>query len=322
MTTHFKNWAETFQLEDLRRLTLDRVELMREIEAGHYEYLSEEVVMFREAYEALAPWEKCCAHAMAHGLSADRAVVSGKAAARIWGMEVLGVDRRTELTYVLPTRPTRRRNWPEGVIFRSAHLHSHEFVELHGIRVTKVSRTLKDITRYYGLEDGVVAIDSARKMWPELTRELLENTLCGVARYHGKGLVRKAIGMSVGNAGSPLESRARVQILESGLAGPSEIVTQLPIRLPGRRETVYADIGVGAMVVVEADGRVKYDGVTYGKQADEVIRAEREREKAINNSGRIVVRVSHDDLRPGKGGESQFIRDLRGALRRAGQLSA
>lgn len=321
MTTEFVNWAEKYHLEDLRRLSLDRTELIAEITDGKYAYLAAEIVMFREAYEALKPWEQACARAFAEGMGADRAVVSGKAAARIWGLEVIGVDERTELTYVHPTRPTRKAHWPPGVVFLAAHLGEDEVVEAHGVRVAKVSRTLKDVTRYYGLEDGVVTIDSARKLWPRLTREILTATLCGLGRYRGKELVRKAISWSVPNSGSALESRARVQILESGLVDPELVRTQVPLVLPGYGR-VLLDICVGPVVVAEVDGRIKYDGVSFGKPAGEVIRAEREREKAINNSGRIVVRAGFESLARRQDGGSQFIDDLKGALRRATPLSA
>lgn len=322
MTKEIENWAEQYKFEDLRRLTHDRHELIAEIEAGDYVYLAAEIVMLREAFEELSPWDRCQARAMAQGMGADRAVVSGNSAARLWGIAVVGIEKFSELTYVWPTRPYKKSLWPPGIRYRSSRLSLDEVHEQHGVRVTKLSRTLIDVTRYYGLEAGVTAIDSARKLWPELTKEWLESVLCGMRPYQGKELVRKAIRWSVADSGSPLESRARAQILESGLVDPTEVTTQVPISLPGRSDPVFADIGVGPIVVVEVDGRVKYDGKTYGETTDDALRKERDREKAISNTGRIVIRTDFKALRRRPGGGSQFIDDLRDALRRAGQLVA
>lgn len=44
------------------------------------------------------------------------------------------------------------------------------------------------------------------------------------------------------------------------------------------------------------DGHVKYGGTTYGKPVDEVIRAERQREKHIHNLGFVVLRYSPSEL--------------------------
>ena len=44
------------------------------------------------------------------------------------------------------------------------------------------------------------------------------------------------------------------------------------------------------------DGHVKYDGITYGKPVDEVIRAERQREKHIQNLGFVVLPYSPSEL--------------------------
>ena len=51
------------------------------------------------------------------------------------------------------------------------------------------------------------------------------------------------------------------------------------------------DLLINGWLIVEIDGDVKYDGETYGR-TDDVIRAERSREKALQNTGRVVVRVS------------------------------
>ena len=52
-----------------------------------------------------------------------------------------------------------------------------------------------------------------------------------------------------------------------------------------------ADGGRGGDVILEVDGDVKYDGVTYGK-TDDIIREERRREKELQNQGKVVVRVT------------------------------
>ena len=110
-------------------------------------------------------------------------------------------------------------------------------------------------------------------------------------RFRGARAVREALGLSIPNAGSALESHARVLLVLSDVPGIESIAAQAAIRDPATGETYYVDLLINGWLIVEIDGDVKYDGETYGR-TDDVIRAERSREKALQNTGRVVVRVS------------------------------
>lgn len=56
------------------------------------------------------------------------------------------------------------------------------------------------------------------------------------------------------------------------------------------------DLCIDDAVVIEVDGHSKYDGTTFGKPVDEVLRAERQREKHIQNLGFVVLRYSPREL--------------------------
>lgn len=110
-------------------------------------------------------------------------------------------------------------------------------------------------------------------------------------QFRGARAVREALGLFIPNAGSALESHARVLLVLSDVPGIESIAAQAAIRDPATGETYYVDLLINGWLIVEIDGDVKYDGETYGR-TDDVIRAERSREKALQNTGRVVVRVS------------------------------
>lgn len=84
-----KNWAEEFGLINLTRLKQSDHEVSRRVADGVLRKLTAEVVMDAELYEQLPPWDRAAARAFAVGLTVDKAVVSGQAAARLWGLHAL-----------------------------------------------------------------------------------------------------------------------------------------------------------------------------------------------------------------------------------------
>lgn len=291
-----KDWGKFFGLVEIRKRSAQGVW----DGAGKYTLLTSEVAMKTRDFRALEPWERSRARAAAVGLTVDTAVVTGKAAARLLGISVLGWGEAVELMYLDGRKAGPRRTWQSGVRYRYSRLSHAEILEEHGLRVTNVPRTLGDIARYHGLMDGVVVMDSARKRWPDLTKEVLHDHLTRGRPYPGVKAVRRAIELSVPDAGSPLESQARFLLLEAALPQVESVQVQARFTHPGGHFDV--DLLVNGWLVIEIDGEIKYDGVTYGRKTDEVIRDERAREKFLQNLGLVVLRVGHRDLLPAPDG--------------------
>lgn len=288
-----KNWGKEFELVQVRRQSAADRQFWGN--RDKYVYLTAEVAMPKEKYEQLPPWEQATARAAAVGLTADTAVVAGKAAARLLGISVLDWEPVVELMHVNGKQAGSRGKWPAGVRFRYSYLDVEEIHCSHGLRLTGIFRTLRDIASYHGVLDGVVAIDSARRRWPELTKKVLQNNLTSGSPYHGIRAVRRAIELSVPNSGSALESKARWLLISADLPGVTSIKTQVRFIYDERGSYFVVDILINDWLILEVDGAVKYDGFTYGR-TDQVIRDERRREKELQNLGKVVLRVSDEHL--------------------------
>lgn len=94
-------WHERFGLINLRRLKGSDHLHHRNLENGEYLHLTSEIAVSRENFSTLPPWEQRTARIAAAGLTADRAVVASKSAARLWGVAVPHrVDDRVDTAQV------------------------------------------------------------------------------------------------------------------------------------------------------------------------------------------------------------------------------
>ncbi|GAB2511966.1 DUF559 domain-containing protein [Corynebacterium atrinae] len=257
-----------------------------------YKFLTAEVAMPRSSYDELAPWVRPTVQAAAVGMSVDTAVVAGRAAARLWGIALHNWrDPTVDLLYTDDKRPGGRSTWPAGWVYHSAHLSPDDVRELRGVRVTSVMRTLRDIASWNGELEGVVATDSARAKWSELTKATLRRHMLPSPRFAGKASVERVIELSDEKSGSPLESHARFLLVEANLEGVVSIETQAKVTDPATGQNFLLDLLINNWIAVEIDGQVKYDGVSFGATED-VIRRERQREKTIQNMGLVMIRTS------------------------------
>lgn len=173
--------------------------------------------------------------------------------------------------------------------YRYGNLPADRVFGEHGLRVTRIHRTLRDVCVFDGLAAGVVALDSARRTWPDASIEAWSDGMLAGPRFKGAAVVREAIALSIPNSGSVWETRAR--LLLQSIPGVNSVVAQARFVDAGTGEVFYVDFLINGWLILEVDGDVKYDGVTYGP-TDDVIRAERRREKSLQNTGKVVVRVT------------------------------
>lgn len=293
-------WTKRYGLVEIRKLSLSKVEELTKIKDGTYLKLTDEVAVDRVAFGKLKRWDQLAARAAAAGLTADKAVVSGVAAARLWGLGVRGYDPTVDLT-TMNAKAQSPKHWPANVRYRSTHLNPDDFIEDNGLRLTTLGRTVADITRWHGLVDGVMAIDSARHRYKDVSFAEIRESALGLGPFHGRALVRRVLDLSRPDIDSPLESWARALLIEAGVG--VEILTQVEIRVSFGSGTYRVDLLIDGWLIIEVDGAVKYDGETFGVATDEVLRREREREKHLQNTGYVFLRVGMSDLLPDSNGE-------------------
>ena len=310
-TDRMENWPRKFGLVELRKKTQADQEFWRKQDC--YYRLTSEILVAKQSYDGLATWERRTALAAAVGLTVDRAVIAGRAAARLWGISLLSDDRTVELLHTRGKQAGSRSTWPPNVLYRRGNLHVTEVYQEHGIRVTTIPRTLREIASRHGVLEGLVAIDSARLKWPELTRETLQEKLLEGVRFAGKARVREAIDLSEPNSGSPLETKARYLIMKADLPGVETVEIQARVDT-GPDEYFLVDILINGWLVIELDGKFKLDGTTFGS-TDAVLRGERAREVAIQNTGKMVIRGGWDHLEAGTDGEIALLARIEAALR-------
>lgn len=302
------DWQQRFGLIEVRKIALNDTEHHRKTREGIYLNLTREVVIDRSVYLGLPQWEQHLAVAVAVGLTADRAVVSGIAAARLWGLGTRSLDPTVDLT-LTDSKPRARKSWPVNTRYRSANLNPDQFTEKEGLRLTTKGRTVADIARWVGLIDAVIAIDSVRRKHRDEPFEELRVEALGPGPFHGRETVRRALELSRPGIDSPLESWARMLLIQADLG--VEILTQVRIEDSEGDSYFLLDLLVDRWLAIEVDGETKYDGSTFGKPTDEVIRAERRREKKLQNKGLVVLRVGVKDLIARGGRESNLVRQVR-----------
>lgn len=116
----------------------------RELRAGEFQLLCPEIAVPAAAFEAFPPWEQQAIRAFAVGLGSRKAVLVGKSAARLHGIPVLGFTEATSIVLPGGGRPPVRQ-WPAGVHYRRALLPEEQYTEQHGVRVTRIIRTVVDM---------------------------------------------------------------------------------------------------------------------------------------------------------------------------------
>ncbi len=215
-------------------------------------------------------------------LSVDH-VVSHQSAALLWGLPLIG-DGST--VHVIQ-RTAAHRGRPD--LRRHRHrLASGDVVELDGLPVTSLERTVADCACALPASDGVVLADAAlrRGMARQACTEIL-------LRRSGQRGVRKALTvleLADDGAESPGESRLRHLVLRAGLPVP-----QTQVRVETTDGPAWGDLGWEEWrLLAEYDGATKY---TARSSAAGAVLRERRREVLIERCGWRVVRATRSDQR-------------------------
>jgi hypothetical protein len=180
---------------------------------------------------------------------------------------------------------------------RVLHVHTtpltpDEIVEVGGVRVTTVARTLLDIALSESFESAVVMVDDAlhRKV---VTRAELDLQIERSVRRHGRARAIRAFAFADGLCESVGESRSRVGMHLAGIPAPE---LQAEIRRADGSLVARVDFRWGR-VIGEFDGMSKYGRwLRPGETAADAVVREKLREDELQALGFLVVRWTWKDL--------------------------
>lgn len=162
-----------------------------------------------------------------------------------------------------------------------------DLVELHGVTVTSLERTVIDCAVSLELCRALIIADHALRKGADMGR--MARLLEGMAGQRGVRNARRVLEMADARSESPGETRTRIIVAGSGLPMP-----QPQLKVHTKRGHHRLDFGwKERKVALEFDGDTKY--FDYGP-TDEALLAERKRESALIEDGWFFVRIEWRDL--------------------------
>jgi hypothetical protein len=213
------------------------------------------------------------------------------------------------LLHGLPTSPeslervhiTRDRNYGgkrrSVVIVHGAPLVAEDIVELNGVRLTSLARTVIDLARSRPFGQAVASGDRAIAIG--LDRTGLDHALVRMKRWPHVREARRVVAFLDGRSESAGESLSRVRIAEDGLPAPDlqRQIIDTRGRPVGRVDFCWED----HRTIGEFDGKIKYGRLLKpGESGEDAVFAEKVREDELRDNGWQVVRWLWRDLyRPG-----------------------
>lgn len=249
-------------------------------------------------WQGLFPEERLLAVTIAHAkLHRSRGwVFARESAAVLWGLPLFDLRSLRVHLSVSPDSPGRSSR---PVARHVETLRSGDVIEVAGVRLTSLQRTMLDLAHSAPQETAVGAVDAGlRRLFPlhrggnlaalEDWREEQSRKLEGSWRP-GVRSAREVLRIADGNAESVIESVSRLQLTR--LRVPHDM--QVPVFV-GRRAAYWMDFEfLGQSVFGEVDGSAKYldPELLAGQTPGEVVLAEKRREDEVRGlTGKRVVR--------------------------------
>lgn len=258
-----------------------------------YKLLTPEIAVPWGLVSKAKDWQLEWLRGAAAALACRSAVVTGRHAARLWGIGVHGTSSTGVVDLILPgdKRPKSPKLWGENVRYLSTNLPEGDIHVEDGLRLTTPWRAVRDIALRESELSAVVAIDSLRFTLDGSDRENLARIL-GEERYHGRSRVKTLLALSNPRSESPLETWGREQLRLANEPEITAVQLQAPVRVPGGSYRV--DMLINGWLIVEFDGKVKYQDDPEGlsKEAD--------RQHRLLNNGHPIIRVSYQNLARGE----------------------
>jgi very-short-patch-repair endonuclease len=208
------------------------------------------------------------------------AVVTGRSAAVMWGVDLAGADDDVELTMPPDAHPRR----VPGLRVRRATLPAEHVGRRSGVPVTTPAATAVRLAALLGHDDTVIAMDQLVASGVVELAELRASAV--TARGAGSARARAAAADADGLAESPQETRLRLLVHRSSLPCP---VAQHRIEHAGQFVARVDFAWPEAKVALEYDGLWHADPVQFAK--------DRARLNRLQAAGWRIVFVTAADLR-------------------------
>jgi very-short-patch-repair endonuclease len=240
------------------------------------------VALFRDVHVSA---DRPVTHALrtraAAGVLRPGAVVTGRSAAVLWGVDLAAAEEDVELTLPPGAHPMRM----PGVRARRALLDGRHVLTHRSVLVTDPETTAVALAASLPLDEAVVAVD--RMTVNGLAALPLVRALAGTATGRGCRQARRVCSLADGKAESPQETRLRLLVLRSGLPSP---VAQFPVLTRGGR--LRLDFAWPEQRVA-----LEHDGLRHGEPGQ--LGRDRQRLNWLGDAGwRVVFATAVDLHRP------------------------
>jgi len=189
--------------------------------------------------------------------------------------------------------PAERPGAPSAVVRHRGEVPQDEVIDLDGLRVTSLARTVADVARTATFEQAVTVADAALRTqfvpgpgrYDTEGAEAFRQTVLGIVRRsaHGQSRAKRVLAFADGRAQLPGESISRIRL---GALGFRMLALQVHVAGPGST-TFYVDFGLEDVPAWgEFDGRIKYiDGkIVDGRSASQIFDEEKQREDWIRGT--------------------------------------
>jgi very-short-patch-repair endonuclease len=186
-----------------------------------------------------------------------KGVLSGYSAAEILGASCGPWDTPAEVT--VPHRGQRGR---PGLVVHRTSLYPGEITEVKGVKVTSPLRTAYDLARRGDLVERVVAVDRLANVH-RFNPDLLLHFSARFRRSRGNELVPNVLAHADRRAGSPMETRLRMLIVQAGLPNPQ---VQWVVQDERTRTAVWLDLAWPDLMI-----GIEYEGEGH-TEPDQVLR--------------------------------------------------
>ncbi len=275
-----------FSTRELRHVPDRERRAQRDTRAGALVRVRAGVLADAESWSAATPEARAFAriHAVAATRRGSGIVLSHESAACLHRLSI--ARPWPHAVHITEPEDTGRRSG-RGVVVHRAVLEPDEIVEIDGVLVTSLARTLIDLALSSTTIDALVAIDAARDR--RSPRIGLDELLEALARRSPRGARRadRILAFSSEVAMSPNETCGRYAV---HLLGFPEPVEQLEVRVAGGR-CRYLDLGWPKHSAgLEIDGYSK-----YVEDSAATIWAEKEREAELADVGIRSTRIRWSD---------------------------
>jgi hypothetical protein len=275
---------------DLVLLGVGPRQLAAALRAGSLIKVRPGVFVRGDAWSAVKPEARSVARAQAlTAVSTTPPVVSHETAAAVHGLPLYRADR--DRVHVIA--PAGRPGAAAGVVRHRGELPDDDVVELEGMRVTSLMRTVADVARTTTFEQAVTITDAALhrqfatgpgRYDVDGAEDFRHRVLETVRRAaHGETRARRVLDFADGRAQLPGESISRIRLHDVGFRA-----IQLQVAVAGPRNTTYfVDFGLEDIAAFgEFDGAIKYvDGrLLDGRTSSQTIDEEKQREDWIRGT--------------------------------------